>query len=188
MRPASGLTSHRQPRQCQGAQEPKTVKGAQSVPNYVSRLFNNRLCTGISQNHHPCLLTLPFWTGRCLLFRNLFLILWFRSYSDIIIVDIICFICGGGAKIIVAPLRPACRAAAAAIGRYLLPAPDLSSRPSSRCCCCCRLTGRTDGHYVLCRPRSNHRNNNYIIHSDFITVSVELKFSHNVVNKSLQLL
>jgi len=97
---------------------------------------------------------------------------------------------GGGAKIIVAPLRPACRAAAAAIGRYLLPAPDLSSRPSSRCCCCCccRLTGRTDGHYVLCRPRSNHRNNNYIIHSDFITVSVELKFSHNVVNKSLQLL
>jgi len=29
---------------------PKTVKGAQSDPNYVSRL-----CTGISQNHHPCL-------------------------------------------------------------------------------------------------------------------------------------
>jgi len=29
-----------------------------------------RLCTGISQNHHPCLLTLPFRTGRYLLFRN----------------------------------------------------------------------------------------------------------------------
>jgi len=99
----------------------------------------------------PAYLLYPFWTGRCLLFRNLFLILWFRSYSDIIIVDIICFICGGGAKIIVAPLRPACRAAAAAIGRYLLPAPDLSSRPSSRYCCCCRLTGRTDTTYCADR-------------------------------------
>ena len=45
-----------------------------------------RLCTGISQNRHPCLLTLPFRTGRYLLFRNLglFLILRFRSYSDVI--------------------------------------------------------------------------------------------------------
>ena len=51
-----------------GAQGPKTVKGAQSDPNYVIRL-----CTGISQNHHPCLLTLPFRAGRYLLFRNLFL-------------------------------------------------------------------------------------------------------------------
>ena len=32
----SGVTSHRQPRQCWG---PKTVKGAQSDPNYVSRLL-----------------------------------------------------------------------------------------------------------------------------------------------------
>jgi len=30
-----------------------------------------RLCTGCSQNHHPCLPTLPFRTGRYLLFRNL---------------------------------------------------------------------------------------------------------------------
>jgi len=33
------VTSHRQPWQCQGAQGPKTVKGAQSDPNYVSRLL-----------------------------------------------------------------------------------------------------------------------------------------------------
>jgi len=79
----SGLSSHRQPRQCRGGHGPKTVKGAQSDPNYASRLLLD--CTGISQNHHPCLLTLPFRTGRCLLFRNLFLILWFRSYSDVII-------------------------------------------------------------------------------------------------------
>ena len=36
---ASGVTSHRQPRQCRGAQGPKTVKGAESDPNYVSRLL-----------------------------------------------------------------------------------------------------------------------------------------------------
>jgi len=35
----SGVTSHRQPRQCRGAQGSKTVKGAQSNPNYVSRLL-----------------------------------------------------------------------------------------------------------------------------------------------------
>ena len=35
----SGVTSHRQPRQCRGAQGPKTAKGAQSDPNYVSRLL-----------------------------------------------------------------------------------------------------------------------------------------------------
>jgi len=33
----SGVTSYRQPRQCQGAEGPKMVKGAQSDPNYVSR-------------------------------------------------------------------------------------------------------------------------------------------------------
>ena len=36
---ASGATSHRQPRQCHGEGPPKTVKGAQSDPNYVSRLL-----------------------------------------------------------------------------------------------------------------------------------------------------
>jgi len=33
---------------------------------------------------------------------------------------------------------------AAAIDRYLLPAPDLSSKPADRRCCC-RSTGQTDG-------------------------------------------
>jgi len=40
--------------------------------------------------------------------------------------------------------RPACRAAIAAIDRYLLPAPDLSSKPAGRRCCC-RSMGQTDG-------------------------------------------
>ena len=35
----SGVTSHRQHRQCRGAQGSKTVKGAQSDPNYVSGLL-----------------------------------------------------------------------------------------------------------------------------------------------------
>ena len=39
----SGVTSHRQPRQCRG-QEPKTVKGAKSDPNYVSRLLTRSEC------------------------------------------------------------------------------------------------------------------------------------------------
>ena len=62
---SSGVTSHRQPRQCR---RPRTVKGAQSDPNYVYQESVIRPCTGISQNHHPCLLTLPFRTGRYLLF------------------------------------------------------------------------------------------------------------------------
>jgi len=53
--------------------------------------------------------------------------------------------------------RPACRATTAAIDRYLLPAPDLCSKPADRRCCC-RLMGqtdrRTDGRTVLWRfPR-----------------------------------
>jgi len=64
-----------------------------------------RLCTGISQNHHPCLLSSPFRTGHYLLFRNLFLILWYRSHSDVIIDVIACSECSpGGPKIIVTPL------------------------------------------------------------------------------------
>jgi len=35
--------------------------------------------------------------------------------------------------------------AAVAIDQYLLPAPDLSSKPAGRRCCC-RSTGQTDGH------------------------------------------
>ena len=36
-----------------------------------------RLCTGISQNHHLCLLTLPFRTGRYLFFQR-----WTRARSE----------------------------------------------------------------------------------------------------------
>jgi len=39
--------------------------------------------------------------------------------------------------------RPACRAAAAAIDRYVRSAPDLSSKPADRRCC--RSTEQTDG-------------------------------------------
>ena len=54
--------------------------------------------------------------------------------------------------------RPARRAAAAAIDRYLLPAPDLSSKPAGRRC---RSTGQTntglfhDAYRMLCRLRNN---------------------------------
>jgi len=40
---------------------------------------------------------------------------------------------------------PACRATATAIDRYLLPAPDLSSKPAGHRCSCCRSTGQTGG-------------------------------------------
>jgi len=55
--------------------------------------------------------------------------LWFRSYGDVIIVDIVCFITfsGGGKNYSYAT---ACRAP--------------SSKPTARCCCC-RSTGQTDG-------------------------------------------
>jgi len=51
-----------------------------------------------------------------------------------------------GGPLTVGPIftRPACRAAAAAIDQYLLPAPDLSNKPAG-CRCCCRSTGLTDG-------------------------------------------
>jgi len=41
----SGVTSHRQPRQCRGAQGPKTVKGAQSDLNYVPILLLDCVAT-----------------------------------------------------------------------------------------------------------------------------------------------
>ena len=72
----SGVTSHRQARQCRGAQGPKTVKGAQSAPELCIKTVT-RMCTGISQNHYPCLLTSPFRTGRYLLFRR-----WTRTRSE----------------------------------------------------------------------------------------------------------
>ena len=47
--------------------------------------------------------------------------------------------------------RPACRLATAAIDRYLLPAPDLSSKPAAASrYCCCRLTGQTDRQTLNC--------------------------------------
>ena len=59
----SGVTSHRQPWQCRGAQGPKMVKAAQSPELCIETVI--RLCTAISQNHHPCLLTLPFVANVC---------------------------------------------------------------------------------------------------------------------------
>jgi len=63
--------------------------------------------------------------------------------------------------------RPACHAAAAAIDRHPLPAPDLSSKPADRRCCCCRPTGETDGrtdtrpfsdaYRIVCGPRIGKR-------------------------------
>ena len=43
---------------------------------------------------------------------------------------------------------PVARQQAPAIDRYLLPAPDLSSKPAG-CRCCCRSTGQTDGHSIV---------------------------------------
>jgi len=74
----SGVTSHRQARQCRGAQGPKTVKGARSAPELGLRSETViRLCTGILQNHHPCLLILHFRTGRYLLFQR-----WTRARGE----------------------------------------------------------------------------------------------------------
>ena len=70
---SSGVTSHRQPRQCRGAQGPKTVKGAQSDPNYVSRPLLD--CAPVFHKIITPAYTFPFRTGRYLLSRNLFLIL-----------------------------------------------------------------------------------------------------------------
>jgi len=41
---SGGVTSHRQPWQCRGTQGPRTVNGAQSDPNYVSRLLARSEC------------------------------------------------------------------------------------------------------------------------------------------------
>ena len=56
----SGVTSHRLRQQCRGGPGAQNAKGAQSDPNYVSGLI-----LGISQNHHSCLLTLPFVANVC---------------------------------------------------------------------------------------------------------------------------
>ena len=67
--------------------------------------------------------------------------------------------------------RPACRAAAAAIDRYLLPAPDLSSKPAVRRCCC-RSTeqtdGRTDGNIEIKRQRIR-RKDEHVARDDLLT-------------------
>jgi len=59
----SGVTSHRQPRQCRGA-EAQNGKGGPKWPELCIKTVI-RLCTGISQNHHPCLITLPFVANVC---------------------------------------------------------------------------------------------------------------------------
>ena len=48
---SSGVTSHRQPQQCRWAQGPKTVKGAQNDPNYVSRLLARSECLPGAKNY-----------------------------------------------------------------------------------------------------------------------------------------
>ena len=50
-----------------GSPEAQNDKGGPKGPELCIKTVI-RLCTGISQNHHPCLLTLPFRTGRYLLF------------------------------------------------------------------------------------------------------------------------
>ena len=59
----SGVTSHRQPRQCRGA-EAQNGKGGPKWPELCIKTVI-RLCTGISQNHHPFLLTLPIVANVC---------------------------------------------------------------------------------------------------------------------------
>ena len=58
----SSVTSHRQPWQCRGPRGPKNGKGGPKWPELCIKTVI-RLCTGISQNHHPCQVTLPFRTG-----------------------------------------------------------------------------------------------------------------------------
>jgi len=77
----SGVTSQRQPRLCCGPGA-QNGKGGPKWPELCIKTFI-RLCTGISQNNHPCLLTLPFRTGR------------YYSCSECL---------PGGSKIIVTPL------------------------------------------------------------------------------------
>jgi len=50
--------------------------------------------------------------------------------------------------------RPARHAAAAAIDQYLLPAPDLSSKPAGRRCCYRPMAGQTDGRRTDGRTRN----------------------------------
>jgi len=98
----SCVTSHRQPRQCPGAQN---YKGGPKWPELCIKTVI-RLCAGIAHNHHPCLLTWPSRAGRYLLFRNLFLILWFRSYSDVIVGGLgpVANVCRGPKNFIDTPL------------------------------------------------------------------------------------
>ena len=51
----SGVTSHWQPRQCRGPGA-ENGKGGPKLPELCIKTVI-RLCTGISQNHHPCLFT-----------------------------------------------------------------------------------------------------------------------------------
>ena len=64
----SGVTSHRQPRQCRGAKEPKTAKGAQSDPNYAPRPLLD--CVPVFHKIITPAYLLNLSAGRYLSFRN----------------------------------------------------------------------------------------------------------------------
>ena len=70
---SGGVTSHQQPRQCRGAQGPKTVKGAQSAPNYVSTLLLDcvaNVCRGGGQKIIVKPLGIRHWRTVCLTDRH----------------------------------------------------------------------------------------------------------------------
>ena len=78
--------------------------------------------------------------------------------------------------------RPACCAAAAAIGRYLLPAPALSNKPAGRRCCC-RSTGQTDGRAdrrTLDRLLHGLRNKESVGRDDRLIIELSFDLSENV--------
>jgi len=75
----SGVTRHRQPRQCRGAQGPKTVKGAQSDPNYVSRLLLDCVPVFHKTITLPIYFTIPD--------RSLFIIPKFIPYSMVPVIQ-----------------------------------------------------------------------------------------------------
>jgi len=97
---SSGVSSHRQPRQCRGGAGAQNGKGAQSDPNYVSRLLLD--CVPVFHNiiTPAYLLYLSGPVAIYAYYSEIFsLILWFRSYSDVIIDGIARSEClPGGAK------------------------------------------------------------------------------------------
>ena len=83
---SSGVTSHRQPRQCRGEQGPKTVKGPKVTRIMYQDCYLTVYRYFTKSSPLPTYFTFP---DRSLFTRIIpkffFLILWFRSYSDVII-------------------------------------------------------------------------------------------------------